>query len=123
MVPPDHPPTESGPRTSVGARPHVLEEGAAVAADDVDGAGGVDHGRVPRSRSPRRAGRAARPGDTCGRRARARPVAPNATTRARPQRAARAELLIPHVAQRDGMAHAAARRMRTQFDHTHAAQL
>jgi hypothetical protein len=36
------------------------------------------------SRSPRRVGGAARPRDTCGRRARARPVAPSATTRARP---------------------------------------
>jgi hypothetical protein len=57
------------PRTSVGARPHVVQVGAAaaVAADDVDGAGGVDHGRVVISRGPRRAGRAARPRDTCGR--------------------------------------------------------
>ncbi len=62
--------TYSCPRTSVGARPHVVEVGAAeaVAADDVDGAGdGVDHGRVVISASPRRAGRAARPRGTCGR--------------------------------------------------------
>jgi hypothetical protein len=38
-----------------------------LAADDVDGAGGVDHGRVLISRIPSRAGRAARPRDTCGR--------------------------------------------------------
>ena len=55
-------------RTSVGARPHVLVEGGAgAAADDVDGAGGVDHRRVPFSASPRRAGRAARPRRYCGR--------------------------------------------------------
>jgi hypothetical protein len=58
-------------RTSVGADPHVIVVGAAaMAADDVDGAGGVDHHRRRISRSPRRAGRAARPGDTCGKRGR-----------------------------------------------------
>jgi hypothetical protein len=36
-----------------------------MAADDVDGAGGVDHHRRRISRSPRRARRTARPGDTC----------------------------------------------------------
>ncbi len=44
-------------RTSVGAQPHivvVVDETTAVAADDVDGAGSVDRGRVPISRSPRR---------------------------------------------------------------------
>jgi hypothetical protein len=57
------------PRTSVGARPHVVVVGAAEAgaADDVDGAGGVDHRRVRKSRSPRRAGGAACPRHTCGR--------------------------------------------------------
>jgi hypothetical protein len=63
------PPTPPS-RTSVGARPDVVAEdavAAASAADDVDGAGGVDHGRVPISRSPSRLGRAARPRDTCGR--------------------------------------------------------
>ncbi len=54
-------------RTSVGALPHILQVGvaAAVAADDVDGAGGVDHGRVVRSRTPLRAGRTARPRRAC----------------------------------------------------------
>ncbi len=68
-TPSSNPRRESGPRTSVGARPHVVVEdgGDALAADDVDGAGGVDHGRVRLSRSPLRAGRAARPRDTCGR--------------------------------------------------------
>jgi hypothetical protein len=74
LVPPYYPPStpratprKSGPRTSVGAHPHVVEVGAAdaVAADDVDGAGGVDHARVPKSRSPRRVGRAAPPRHTC----------------------------------------------------------
>ncbi len=58
-------------RTSVGADPNVLEAGAggadvAEAADDVDGAGVVDHGRVPPSRSPRRAGRTGREPKSCG---------------------------------------------------------
>jgi hypothetical protein len=38
----------------------------AIAADDVDGAFGVDHGSVRRSRSPRRAGRTIGPRRTCG---------------------------------------------------------
>jgi hypothetical protein len=90
-------PDQVGPRT-VGARPHVLKAAAIVsavvafAADDVDGAGGVDHGRVGSSRFPRRVGRAARPGDTCGRRARARPVAPNRN------HARAAERLTPQIA-------------------------
>jgi hypothetical protein len=99
-VPPDPrstasstPVTKSGLRTSVVAHPHVVVVGvaavAAVAADDVDGAGAVDHRRVVRSRSPSRVGRAARPRDTCGRNARDnRPVAPNATTRAAATRGA-----------------------------------
>ncbi len=37
-----------------------------MAANDVDCAGGVDHRRVLSSHSPRRAGRTARPGRTCG---------------------------------------------------------
>ncbi len=90
--PPDHPTwTESGPRTSVGARPHVVEVAAkgGAAADDVDGAGGgVDHGRVPKSRSPRRAGRAARPVDTCGR-TRASPAGRTESNRARGRNARR----------------------------------
>ena len=54
-------------RTSVGAHPHVVEgAGAAAAADDVDGAGGVDHGRVRMSGRPRRIGDHASPRDTCG---------------------------------------------------------
>jgi hypothetical protein len=67
----------SGPRTSVGARPHVVVVGVAGAptAEDIDGAGGVDHGRVVISPSPRRAGRTARPRDACGRRARNQPMA------------------------------------------------
>ncbi len=65
----------------------VVAGGAAAAADDEDGAGGVDHGRVRRSRSPFRVGCAAHPADTCGQRVRAWPVAPNATTRTWPQRA------------------------------------
>ena len=74
-VPPTYLPTTPDlvrPRTSVGARPHVpvvVRCGAAAAADDVDGAGGVDHRRVPRSGSPRRAECAARPRRTCGQRA------------------------------------------------------
>ncbi len=69
--PTNHPPDRVWQRTTVGARPHVVDVAAVAvaAADDVDGAGGVDHGRVPISRSPFRLGRAARPGDTCGRRA------------------------------------------------------
>ncbi len=78
VVPTLYPPTILDlvrPRTSVGARPHVLEvdfgvAAVASAADDIDGAGGVDHRRVPPSVSPRRAGRAARPAHTCGQRAR-----------------------------------------------------
>ncbi len=59
--------TTNRSHTSVGARPHVPEVGGAiVAADDVDGAGSVDHGRVPSSASPRRAGRAASPHGACG---------------------------------------------------------
>ncbi len=73
VVPPRVPPTTPldrvRPRTSVGARPHVVvpSDGAGVApaADDVDGAGGVDHGRVPISRSPRRGHRTASPHGTC----------------------------------------------------------
>jgi hypothetical protein len=66
-----------------------MEAGAvAVAADDVDGAGGIDHGRVPTSRSPRHAGRTIGERRSCSQRARARPVAPNATTRAAAKRAA-----------------------------------
>jgi hypothetical protein len=65
-------------RTSVGAHPHVLQAdneagcavGAPLAADDVDGAGGVDHGRVVTSRSPRRRECATRPPHTCGQLAR-----------------------------------------------------
>ncbi len=57
-------------RTSVGAHQNVVEVGGAVgaaaAADDVDGASGVDHGCVPFSPSPRRAGRTTRPSHTCG---------------------------------------------------------
>ena len=46
------PPCRSPVRTSVGARPYILEVGVEVAAaDDVDGAGGVDHRRVPFSLS------------------------------------------------------------------------
>jgi hypothetical protein len=56
----------------------------ADAADDVDGAGGVDHRRVLASRSPRRAGRAASPRHPCGKRARHRPVAPAATAHTQP---------------------------------------
>ncbi len=74
ICPPSPPPlplstvTGSGPRTSVGADPHVLEDGAApVAADDVDGAGSVDHGRVPLSATPRRVARAGGPGRACRR--------------------------------------------------------
>jgi hypothetical protein len=46
-------------RTSVCAHPHILEVAGATApsaADNVDGAGGVDHGRERKSRSPWRAG-------------------------------------------------------------------
>ncbi len=70
---------EFGPLTSVGAHPHVpvVSGAAAVAADDVDGAGRVDHGRVVRSASPFRLDCAARPGDTCGQRAPTRPVGAN----------------------------------------------
>jgi hypothetical protein len=71
--PPNTPLDRVRPRTSVRAHPHVRVEGGALgaaAADDVDGAGGVDHGRVRISRSPSRAGRAARPVHPCGRRAR-----------------------------------------------------
>ncbi len=64
------PPTKPGTspvRTSVGAHPHVVvvDDAAVVATDDVDGAGGVDHGRVVISRIPSRVGRAARPGHPC----------------------------------------------------------
>jgi hypothetical protein len=89
-VAPDHPTTPSArvrPRTSVGAHPHVPEVGggAILAADDVDGPGGVDHGRVVSSRSPRRAECAARPRHTCGH-AGDRPMGTNATrARGRPQ--------------------------------------
>ncbi len=58
-------------RTFVGTHRDVVEEGArgavdaaAVAADDVDGTGGVDHGCVPMSGSPQRASRYEAPGDT-----------------------------------------------------------
>ncbi len=77
-LPNQYPPTTPRPsrvRTSVGARPHVVEPDAAVAVvatDDVDGAGGVDHGRVPRSASPRRGLRTASPEGACGQRARTR---------------------------------------------------
>jgi hypothetical protein len=53
-------------RTSVDAHPDVLAEGAVEAADDVDGAGGVNHGRVVSSGSPRRVGGAGGPGHACG---------------------------------------------------------
>jgi hypothetical protein len=81
-VPPT-PPDEVRSRTSVGARPHVVEVDA---ADDVDGVSAcVDHGRVPESRSPRRVGRTARPGHTCGRRG--KPAdGTNTSTRGRPRR-------------------------------------
>ncbi len=77
---PTTPLTKSGPHTSVGARPDVVVAGAAPdAADDVDGAGdGVDHRRVPFSRSPFRLEGAAAEGSTCGKRARhLKPVAPD----------------------------------------------
>jgi hypothetical protein len=62
------PPPTSPVRTSVGARPHVVVEGEAVAkaAEDVDGAGGVDHGRVRISAIPRRAVPYERVGHACG---------------------------------------------------------
>ncbi len=100
-IPPDHLPDRGRPRTSVGAHPHVLEGDAvpALAADDVDGTGGVDHRSVVSSASPRRASRAARPRRTCGQ-TRATPKAdgtePQPRTRSRP--APPAELFIPHVA-------------------------
>jgi hypothetical protein len=57
-------------RTSVGAHPHIHQlRGSSLvdpAADDVDGAGGVDHGRVQNSRTPRRAGGTTRPRHTFG---------------------------------------------------------
>jgi hypothetical protein len=88
----------------------------AVAADDVDGAGGVDHGRVPLSRSPSRAGRAASPRDTCGRRARARPVAPNRNhARAAADARRRPSYKYRKSPPCDGSAHAAARRTHTPF--------
>ncbi len=63
-------PTRVRVRTSVGNHPDVVEvEGvveAAAAADDVDGAGGVDHGRVVCSDTPRRADGATSPSGTCG---------------------------------------------------------
>jgi hypothetical protein len=87
------------PRTSVGARPHVLEAGAGgiAAADDVDGAGGVDHGCVPKSASPRRRECAARPRDTCGPRAPTPADGPNRAHERAAADAPRAELLIPPV--------------------------
>ncbi len=89
VYPPTHPSDRVRPRTS-SADPHVVVVGDGVtAADDVDGAASVDHGRVPLSRSPRRAGREARPRHTCSRRARhLKPIAPNATAHARPPGAA-----------------------------------
>jgi hypothetical protein len=75
---------QPGPRTSVDARPHVLADvataaaDAPAAADDVDGAGGVDHGRVVSSRSPFRLEGAVAEGSACGKRARhLKPVAPD----------------------------------------------
>ncbi len=53
-------------RTFIGTRPHVVIKGGAAAADQVYGAGGVDHGRVPISGSPRRVGRDRTPCDACG---------------------------------------------------------
>ncbi len=69
---PRAPPARVRSHTSVGALPNIIIEGVvagALAADDVDGAGAVDHGRVPRSASPRRAGRTAHPHGTCSKRA------------------------------------------------------
>ncbi len=64
--------------TSVG--PHVLVVSAvAGAADDVDGAGGVDHRRVPLSASPFRLEGATRPRDTCGKPVRTTPNRKHAT--------------------------------------------
>ncbi len=88
---PQYPPTTRRirSRTSVGAHQDVVEVGSAiVAADDVDGAGdGVDHGRVPISRSPSRLAGAARPRHTCGQRTRTRPMAQaQPRTRGRPRR-------------------------------------
>ncbi len=61
-------PRASPVRTSVGALPHVAEDFAVlvVAADDVDGAGGVDHGTDILSYFPRRAVDHGGPGDACG---------------------------------------------------------
>jgi hypothetical protein len=105
------------PRTSVGARPHVVVVvAAAEAADDVDGAGGVDHGRVPGSANPLRAGRTARPGHACGQRARHRPMAPNANKHAQPlvRRSTTARREGPHSA----AAHARVRNY-TSVSNTH----
>ncbi len=65
---PSSTPFSSPVRTSVGAHPDVLEVGATAvpAADDVDCAGDVDHGGVPMSGSPQRAGGARGPRRTCG---------------------------------------------------------
>jgi hypothetical protein len=67
-------------RTAVGAHPDIVVVcvNTVPAADDVDGAGGVDQGRVPSSASPRRAGRAASPHGTCGQRARINKRTPGA---------------------------------------------
>ncbi len=122
MHPPPSPPARVRPRTSVVARPHVRVEGdvAAVAADDVDGAGSVDHGRVPPSRSPRRARRAPRPRDTCVRRARARPVAPNATTHAAAERIAGRAIDAARRHRATRCAGTAPRRTQTLARYTHA---
>jgi hypothetical protein len=65
---PEYPRVPPRVGTSAGADPHVVFAGAVTvyAAEDVDGAGGVDHGRVVTSRSPSRAGRTIGEGDTCG---------------------------------------------------------
>ncbi len=81
-------------RTFVCPRPHVAVVGVRStkafinywtvgAADDVDGAGGIDHGRVPSSGTPRRAGGAQAPRHACGTRAE-RPMSANARVSVRP---------------------------------------
>jgi hypothetical protein len=69
---PQYPPStvRVRPRTSGSAHPNVLVPGGAVAAEDVDGTGGVDHGRVVISAGPRRLVFHAIPAHTCGQRGR-----------------------------------------------------
>jgi hypothetical protein len=89
----------SSVRTSVGALPHVLVEDAVlvvVAAEDVDGAGGVDHGSLGHARAPRGAGSNTRPRLTCGNQTDDQPMTNATGARGRSARCI-AALLIPQV--------------------------